>query len=67
MTDLHALADTLRAAAAAYCDGDTELLTGAEYDDGIEQLSIAATGGPGSRQPMGRTAEQSCCRAVRWR
>lgn len=40
------LANRLRAAAAAYYDTDTELMSDADYDDGIEQLRIAAAGDP---------------------
>lgn len=40
MTSLNALAESLRPAAKSYYDGTTELMTDAQYDDGIEQLRI---------------------------
>lgn len=43
---IHTLADSLRAAARAYYDTDIELMTDAEYDDGIEQLRIAVAQDP---------------------
>lgn len=46
MTSLTALAESLRAAAKAYYDGTTELMTDAQYDDGIEQLRIAVIEDP---------------------
>jgi DNA ligase (NAD+) len=41
------LASRLRAAAAAYYDTDTVLMSDADYDDGIEQLRIAVAEDPG--------------------
>ena len=45
-TTLDELASALRAAAAAYYDTDVQSMSDAEYDDGIEQLRIAATEDP---------------------
>lgn len=45
-SSLDSLADQLRAAAAAYYDGTEELMSDAEYDDGIEQLRTAAASDP---------------------
>lgn len=41
LPDLDALAASLRAAAAAYYDTDTELMSDADYDTGIHQLETA--------------------------
>lgn len=46
MTSLTALAESLRAAAKSYYVGTTELMTDAQYDDGIEQLRIAVAEDP---------------------
>ncbi|MBO9556625.1 NAD-dependent DNA ligase LigA [Cellulomonas sp.] len=46
MTELTALAERLRAAAAAYYDTDALVMSDAEYDSGIEQLRIAVAQDP---------------------
>ncbi len=46
MTELTALAERLRAAAAAYYDTDALVMSDAEYDSGIEQLRIAVSQDP---------------------
>ncbi len=46
MSDVTALAQRLRAAAAAYYDTDALVMSDAEYDSGIEQLRIAAAQEP---------------------
>lgn len=58
MTSLTSLADSLRAAAKAYYDGTTELMTDAEYDDGIEQLRIAVAEDPALRPQFADLLEQ---------